>query len=356
MQDGAGNNLEGLTILDRGYMGHEHLQSVGLINMNGRIYDPKLHRFLQPDNFVQDPFNTQNYNRYGYVLNNPLKYTDVSGEFAWAAVAVGALIGAIIGGTSYVVQAIQTGDWSWGKFGTSILGGAVIGGITGGLNPASLIGSSVGNAVATGFVAAMTPAYGVKVGDWSFNISPSIAFGNTMGIGASVSATYNAGDFSFSGGVGIMSNSNYNGFGKNGLEVRKSILASYDDGKTGFSLGSNFWSGDFKQQTGSLGLHFGDFRAQYENDGKPFSGISGDGNDQYRTAALSLCVSDFGIGFNLFTGVRTKDDYEIEKRLPGGELGYGSYGRYGEHYKNGFVNERGTAYRMGAAYFSYKSY
>jgi RHS repeat-associated protein len=33
---------------DRGYTGHEHLDSVGLINMNGRLYDPKLHRFLQP--------------------------------------------------------------------------------------------------------------------------------------------------------------------------------------------------------------------------------------------------------------------------------------------------------------------
>ncbi|MCD0467646.1 RHS repeat-associated core domain-containing protein [Flavobacterium sp. ENC] len=81
VQDGAGIPLSGLTVLDRGYTGHEHLQSVGLINMNGRIYDPNLHRFLQPDNNIQDPFNTQNYNRYGYVLNNPLKYTDRSGEF-----------------------------------------------------------------------------------------------------------------------------------------------------------------------------------------------------------------------------------------------------------------------------------
>ena len=39
----------------------------------------KLHRFLQTDNYVQDPGNTQNYNRYGYVLNNPLKYTDPNG-------------------------------------------------------------------------------------------------------------------------------------------------------------------------------------------------------------------------------------------------------------------------------------
>jgi RHS repeat-associated protein len=81
----SGESTE-LTVLDRGYTGHEHIQSVGLINMNGRLYDPKLRRFLQPDNNIQDPFNSQNYNRYGYVLNNPLKYTDQSGEF-WQYVA-----------------------------------------------------------------------------------------------------------------------------------------------------------------------------------------------------------------------------------------------------------------------------
>jgi RHS repeat-associated protein len=67
--------------IDRGYTGHEHLLGVGLINMNGRIYDNKLHRFLQPDNNIQDPYNIQNFNRYGYVMNNPTKYTDQSGEF-----------------------------------------------------------------------------------------------------------------------------------------------------------------------------------------------------------------------------------------------------------------------------------
>ena len=68
--DGAGNTLDKLTLLDRGFTGHEHLQTVGLINMNARLYDPVLHRFLQPDNYVQDPFNTKNFNRYGYCLNN----------------------------------------------------------------------------------------------------------------------------------------------------------------------------------------------------------------------------------------------------------------------------------------------
>ena len=67
-------------LLDRGYTGHEHLFSVDLIHMNGRLYDPLAHRFLQPDNYVTDPYNTQNFNRYGYVLNNPFKYTDPTGE------------------------------------------------------------------------------------------------------------------------------------------------------------------------------------------------------------------------------------------------------------------------------------
>ncbi|NJM78592.1 MAG: hypothetical protein HC854_01275 [Flavobacterium sp.] len=66
--------------LDRGYTGHEHLLGVNIINMNGRIYDDKLHRFFQPDNNIQDPFNSQNLNRYAYVMNNPTKYVDTSGE------------------------------------------------------------------------------------------------------------------------------------------------------------------------------------------------------------------------------------------------------------------------------------
>jgi len=49
--------------------------------MNGRIYDPKLGRFLQADPIVQAPKNSQNLNRYSYVLNNPLSYTDPSGYF-----------------------------------------------------------------------------------------------------------------------------------------------------------------------------------------------------------------------------------------------------------------------------------
>ena len=49
--------------------------------MNGRMYDPVVGRVLSVDNFVQKPYSTQGYNRYNYVMNNPLKYTDPSGQF-----------------------------------------------------------------------------------------------------------------------------------------------------------------------------------------------------------------------------------------------------------------------------------
>jgi RHS repeat-associated protein len=129
VQDGTGNTLTGLTILDRGYTGHEHLQSVGLIHMNGRLYDPKLHRFLQPDNYVQDPSNTQNYNRYGYVLNNPLKYSDPSGELSLKSIGkwIGKNVNDVIAGVAIAagVVLVAAGVVTFGT--TGVLGGALIG-------------------------------------------------------------------------------------------------------------------------------------------------------------------------------------------------------------------------------------
>ena len=81
--------------LGRGFTSHEYLPWFGLINANARLYDPLLGRFLSPDPYVQDPDFSQNYNRYSYCLNNPLKYTDESGEYiGWDD-----LIAGLIGGT-----------------------------------------------------------------------------------------------------------------------------------------------------------------------------------------------------------------------------------------------------------------
>lgn len=131
-------------MLGRGYSGHEHLTWFGLINMNARLYDPLLGRFLSPDPFVQMPNFTQNFNRYSYCLNNPLVYVDENGEF-WHIV-----IGAVIGGVS---NWISNGcEFSWrglGYFGVGTGIGAlsaITGGVLAGITQAAGVfaGASIG--------------------------------------------------------------------------------------------------------------------------------------------------------------------------------------------------------------------
>ncbi len=78
----ADDFLETLTSeTNRGFTSHEHLEEVGLVHMNGRLYDARIGRMISADPNVQAPLNPQNYNRYSYVLNNPLAYVDPSGFF-----------------------------------------------------------------------------------------------------------------------------------------------------------------------------------------------------------------------------------------------------------------------------------
>ncbi len=68
------------SITNKGYTGHEMDDEVGLVNMNARIYDPFLGRFLSADPVLPDAFNLMSFNRYSYVRNNPLKYVDPTGN------------------------------------------------------------------------------------------------------------------------------------------------------------------------------------------------------------------------------------------------------------------------------------
>ncbi|MBN1415180.1 MAG: hypothetical protein JW973_08785 [Bacteroidales bacterium] len=76
----SNNNVPANFLFARGFTGHEHLDGFNLINMNSRVYDPYLGRFLSPDVYIQNPSNTQSYNRYAFCFNNPLKYTDPTGN------------------------------------------------------------------------------------------------------------------------------------------------------------------------------------------------------------------------------------------------------------------------------------
>ena len=116
--------------LGRGFTGHEHMTWFGLINMNARLYDPLLGRFLSPDSYVQNPYDAQNFNRYTYCLNNPLKYTDPSGAelTILGAMAIGAVI---FGAGNLIAHAIRNDDlghWNWAKY---LFSGAIVGAVVG---------------------------------------------------------------------------------------------------------------------------------------------------------------------------------------------------------------------------------
>lgn len=120
----------------RGYCGHEMLNDFDIINMNGRLYDPILGRFFSPDNYVQMPDNSQNFNRYTYCLNNPLKFTDPSGELfgiddiVWIGAGISALMGAMeakITGTPVWKGALVGGLSSFASYGVGSLFGHSVG-------------------------------------------------------------------------------------------------------------------------------------------------------------------------------------------------------------------------------------
>lgn len=126
--------------LRRGYCGHEMLNEFNLINMNGRIYSPCVGRFLAPDNFVQAPDNTQNFNRYSYCLNNPLKYTDPDGNYA----LIDDLVAIVVGGTVNLCSNLIAGEVKDFWHGLSLFGvGAAAG-------EASLYGSPLAGAAVMG--------------------------------------------------------------------------------------------------------------------------------------------------------------------------------------------------------------
>ncbi|MFC3122060.1 RHS repeat-associated core domain-containing protein [Agaribacter flavus] len=113
--------------------------------MNGRIYDQSLGRFLQADPFIQAPTNSQSFNRYSYVLNNPLSYTDPSGYFFKALGKFvkkywRPLVAAVVGVITYGAASGWVATWgaTWGTAATATsaatltwAGGAAAGAITG---------------------------------------------------------------------------------------------------------------------------------------------------------------------------------------------------------------------------------
>ena len=176
------------SILSRGYTGHEHLDAVSLINMNARLYEPLTGRMLSPDNYIQAPDNLQSYNRYSYVMNNPLKYTDPSGNI-WGLV-IGMIIGAEAGGAAANHGELNPFKWTNPNTGYYVAGGAILGGVIGDYVEFAM----GGNAVFFGgpSVPIKTPRYNFEDKFAGGPVANSGGGGNSVG-GASAGSAGNAG-------------------------------------------------------------------------------------------------------------------------------------------------------------------
>ncbi|MDR3607812.1 MAG: RHS repeat-associated core domain-containing protein [Oligoflexia bacterium] len=166
----------------QGFTGQEHLDDggLGLIDMNGRMYDPLIGRFMSPDPYIQNASNLQNLNRYSYVMNNPVSLIDPSGYWfmndvvSWvsgAASTVGSAIGSAgkwvgnnIGTIAAVAAVVGASVLTFGVadaflapalggIGAALLAGATSGAIAGGLSSSLLGGGFSWKAVGMGALA-----------------------------------------------------------------------------------------------------------------------------------------------------------------------------------------------------------
>jgi RHS repeat-associated protein len=179
------DNVPAPVLINRCYSGHEHLDDFGLINMNARLYDPLVGRMLSPDKYVQAPEYSQNMNRYSYAFNNPLKYTDPTGN-----TIRGAIPGATVGGGVNIencTYGMDIGMIDWAEIAE---------------NEAKLEGSAQGNGGSQGgngqgsvSEGEPTPPAGSGVPPWALSGSMTgikgYGLGFAFGFATGVSKTYN---------------------------------------------------------------------------------------------------------------------------------------------------------------------
>ena len=171
-----------------GFTGHEHDDEVGLINMKGRLYDPEIGRFISADTYVQSPTDTQSYNRYTYVKNNPLSYTDPSGHYFWFIAAAAVAITAVaapeyLRTVIAIIAVIYTGGAASAYFGAygataSAIAGGAVGGFVGGAISTGTLSGALRGAAFGALSAGLTSGIAQNIGD---GIGRAVAHGVAQG-------------------------------------------------------------------------------------------------------------------------------------------------------------------------------
>lgn len=279
--------------LYRGYTGHEHLDNFGLINMNGRMYDPLVGRMLSPDNFVQSDDFTQSYNRYSYAGNNPLRYTDPGGEFAipfkfmvQAMVFTGDLISNVANGWDNPIKRAYKTSREY----VNIFSNFSVPIYSKGNSSAAMGVDLLGFGISANFYhkeGNLTSGVGVGVGLMSgatFNWSASYAAGSlNIGIGGGGGASYSAKNGGWA--------HSYSAFG--GSVKYKEIGLNYYQTHYGNALGPD--GNPNNQVVGGVNLTAGKFSFRIENDFLAFAD-----EDRWRSNAVEIGIGDYVIGTRLY--------------------------------------------------------
>jgi len=276
--------------LIRGFTGHEHMPEFKLVNMpalsfvevNGRLYDPLVGRMLSPDNYVQDATGVHAFNRYSYVYNNPLKYTDPSGEVLLIPLQIVMITFTSLdllakGETNVLSKAYHTSNQVLNEFNNAF---SISGNISIGDNSSFRIGI---DPFALGISA------GVNIQNGGLGFSGGIGFGLTSGIygyggvnyskdGTNIGIGVGGGDYGYSIGGSITHNGIGAGYTYNHYNNTKM--------PEGYFIGS--------QNSGKVDLYLNDFSISTENDFLVFQG-----QDRWRSAALTVNYKNYGIGFNV---------------------------------------------------------
>ncbi len=219
--------------LDPRFTDQSYDVETGLYYFKARFYNPAIGQFIQPDTLVPEAKDLQAYNRYSYVMNNPLKYTDPSGHgfWSWFKKLAGIFIGALIGTFLTVITAGALGPIMAAALG-GLIGGAIGGGITGGFKGA-LMGALFG-----GLGGAVFGAAGQGLAALGVSKIGSMAIFGVIGAGLSYATGGWKGLLYF--GVGMLG-------GALGNKLGKTALANFNDNKGSQGNGEDFTEDDFKE-------------------------------------------------------------------------------------------------------------
>ena len=137
------------------YRGYYYDAETGFYYLQTRYYDPTIGRFINADNYelIAQLASSKELNMYAYCGNNPIMYTDPTGELFFTSLLIGIIAGAAIGGTIGGINAMAQGEDILGGVLSGILIGGVLGATTvlGGATALAIGGKSV-----AGFVTAST--------------------------------------------------------------------------------------------------------------------------------------------------------------------------------------------------------